>query len=80
MTEARQALDGARALATEILYGSPTSVRLSLQLMAETGGIPDVVDAVKHPSGVVDELMGSEDAAEAQKAFAEKRSPLWRNR
>jgi acetyl-CoA C-acetyltransferase len=80
VTEAGQALDGARALAAEILDGSPTSVRLSLQLMAETRGIPDVIDAVRHPSGVVDELMGSEDAAEGQKAFAEKRRPHWRNR
>jgi acetyl-CoA C-acetyltransferase len=80
VTEAGQALNGARALATEILDGSPTSVRLSLRLMAETRGIPDVIDAVRHPSGVVDELMGTEDAAEGQRAFAEKRRPLWRNR
>ena len=40
------ALDGARALAAEVLEGSPTSVRASLQVMEQTRGIPDVVDAV----------------------------------
>ena len=49
VTEAGQALAGARALAAEILDGSPTSVRLSLQVMAETRGIPDVIDAVTPP-------------------------------
>jgi acetyl-CoA C-acetyltransferase len=80
VTEAGQALAGARALAAEILGGSPTSVRISLQLMEQTRGIPDVIDAVTHPSGLVDELLGTEDAAEGQRAFAQKRPPRWRNR
>jgi acetyl-CoA C-acetyltransferase len=43
------ALDGARALARELLQSSPTSVRLSLQLMEETEGVPDTVTAVDTP-------------------------------
>ena len=74
------ALDGARALAAEILDGSPTSVRLSLQVMEETRGIADVIDAVTHRSAAFDELMGSEDAFEGRTAFAQKRRPRWRNR
>jgi acetyl-CoA C-acetyltransferase len=74
------ALDGARALAAEILEGSPTSVRLSLQVMAETQGIPDTIAAVRHPSPALDELMISEDAVEGMTAFAQKRSPRWKNR
>jgi acetyl-CoA C-acetyltransferase len=80
VTEAGQALEGARALAAEILAGSPTSVRLSLRVMAETRGIPDVIDAVTYPSPVVDELMTSEDMLEGVTAFAAKRPPRWRNR
>src|SRR4051794_3513768 len=38
-----QALDGARALAARVLAGSPTSVRVSLALMAETAGMADAV-------------------------------------
>ena len=74
------ALDGARTLAAEILEGSPTSVRVSLRIMEETRGIPDVVAAVEYPSPALDDLMASEDALEGMTAFAEKRRPQWRNR
>jgi acetyl-CoA C-acetyltransferase len=80
VTEAGRALDGARALAAEIFGGSPTSVRISLRVMAETRGIADVIDAVTHPSGAFDDLMASEDAIEGMTAFAQKRRPVWRNR
>lgn len=80
VTEAGQALEGARALAAEILDGSPTSVRASLQIMAETQGIAGTVDAVTHPSSALDELMVSEDMIEGITAFARKRRPVWRNR
>ena len=73
------ALEGARALAAEILQGSPTSVRISLRVMAETRGIPDVVAAVNHPTTAFDDLMASEDAIEGMTAFAAKRRPQWRN-
>jgi acetyl-CoA C-acetyltransferase len=48
VTPPGKALDGARALAARILEGSPTSVRISLQLMAETQDIADTVEAVRH--------------------------------
>ena len=80
VTDAGQALDGARALAAEILDGSPTSVRLSLQVMAETSGLADVIDAVTHRSSALDELLTSEDMIEGVSAFAAKRKPQWRNR
>ena len=74
------AVEGARALAAEILEGSPTSVRVSLRIMEETRGIADVVEAVTYPSAALDELMASEDAIEGMTAFAAKRRPRWRNR
>jgi acetyl-CoA C-acetyltransferase len=80
VTEAGGAVDGARALAAEILDGSPTSVRVSLQVMAETRGIADVIDAVGHRSEALDDLMASEDMIEGMTAFAAKRRPVWRNR
>ena len=80
VTDAGQALAGARTLAAEILDGSPTSVRVSLRVMEETRGIPGVVDAVTHPSSAFDDLMASEDALEGLTAFAQKRRPVWRNR
>jgi acetyl-CoA C-acetyltransferase len=80
VTGAGTALDGARALAAEILDASPTSVRISLQVMEETRGIADAVDAVTHPTTALDDLMTSEDATEGLTAFAQKRRPNWRNR
>ncbi|GAA2848417.1 hypothetical protein GCM10010472_01670 [Pseudonocardia halophobica] len=80
VTEPGAALEGARALAAEILQGSPTSVRVSLEIMGETEGIADTVDAVRHPSDAMDELVFSADAQEGPRAFAEKRAPVWRNR
>ena len=73
------ALEGARALAAEILDGSPTSVRISLQLMEETSGIAGTVEAVTHPTTAFDDLMTSHDAIEGMTAFAQKRRPGWRN-
>ncbi|MGV0862992.1 acetyl-CoA acetyltransferase [Mycolicibacterium sp. XJ652] len=74
-----QALKAARELAAEIIAGSPTSVRLSLELMAQTEAIADTVAAVRTPSDVVDELMTSADAIEGMTAFALKRAPKWKN-
>ena len=73
----RAALDGARALAADILAGSPTPVRVSLQVMEETAGIADPVDAVRHPSSATDDLIISQDMIEGLTAFSEKRTPRW---
>lgn len=74
------ALAAARELAEEILGNSPTSVRTSLRLMAETAAVPDVVEAVNRRSEAVEDLLMSEDAAEGITAFAQKRTPHWKNR
>jgi acetyl-CoA C-acetyltransferase len=46
-------------------------VRISLQVMEETRGIADVIDAVTRPSAAFDDLMTSEDAPEGLTAFAQ---------
>lgn len=73
------ALAGARQLAEEILQGSPTSVRISLEVMNQTRGIPDVIEAVNLRTSSLDELMASADAVEGITAFAQKRQPQWKN-
>jgi len=77
VVDAGTALDGARALAEKILAGSPTSVRASLQVMDETAGIPDTVDAIRHQSPALDALLVSQDMVEGLAAFAQKRPPHW---
>lgn len=80
VAEAGSALPAARELADEILAVSPTSVRVSLEVMADTEGIPDTVDAARHRPKALEELMISEDMIEGVAAFTEKRAPQWRNR
>lgn len=74
------ALDAARALAAEILEGSPTSVRMSLWIMNDTEKMADELAATRWRHPAIDELMSSEDAMEGPLAFAQKRKPKWKNR
>lgn len=73
-------MEAARALAAEIVAVSPTSVRLSLQVMDETRGIADDVEAVRFETDAMDQLLISQDTLEGIMAFAEKRPPVWMNR
>jgi acetyl-CoA C-acetyltransferase len=77
---AGEALRVARELAEEVLAGSPTSVRLSLQAMEATRGEPDEAKALALQSTAIDELIVSEDMTEGMTAFAQKRPPNWKNR
>ena len=74
------AVEGARALAAEILSAAPMAVRASLQIMTAADGIPRTAAAIAEGTAIVATLMASEDAAEGRSAFAQKRSPTWRNR
>lgn len=74
------ALDGARAIAAEILEASPTSVRLSMQVMNEADEFASEIGAVRHPTSAIDDLLTSEDMIEGPLAFAQKRKPVWKNR
>lgn len=76
---AGEAVQAAKELAAEILDGSPTSVRISLEVMNATRGTPDVLDAVTARSTAFDDLMSSADAMEGITAFAQKRKPTWQN-
>lgn len=74
------ALDAARELAARIVAVSPTSVRLSLEVMEATRGIADPVQAARHETDGMDQLLISEDTLEGIMAFGEKRPPVWKNR
>src|SRR5258708_1101558 len=74
------AVEGGGGVAGGRVEGSATAVRVSVRIMEETRGIPDVVEAVNYPSPALDDLMASEDALEGVTAFAAKRKPRWRNR
>ncbi len=76
---AGQAVAAAKELAAEIIAASPTSVRTSLEIMEDTAGIPDPVDAATRHHDALDALFVSHDMAEGIAAFAQKRPPRWVN-
>jgi acetyl-CoA C-acetyltransferase len=82
ISEPGQVMETARGLAREILAGSPTSVRLTMQVMREGEAFADADAAAKvvRDSLAVDALLASDDMVEGTTAFAQKRPPQWKNR
>lgn len=73
-------LKAAREYAEIVCENSPTSVRLTLELLAETSVHASVEDATEKMPKVIDKLFVSEDFVEGPRAFAEKRKPKWSGR
>jgi len=77
---AGEAMQAARKYAEMICENSPTSVRLTKQLLNETAEYASIDDAVRDVPNVINDLMISEDASEGPRAFAEKRKPRWKGK
>ena len=73
-------LDAARAVAQEMLAASPTAVRASIKVMAESAATPDTVEAVRDSLSVLDTVLVSQDTVEGVMAFVQKREPRWTGR
>jgi len=82
LSEPGEAMAEARRLADEITAGSPTSVRLTMQLLRESDAIADETEgaATAMHSPALDSLLTSQDMKEGIAAFAQKRRPNWKNR
>lgn len=76
-------MDSALELAAEITAGAPLAVAAIQEVLAATAGL-DVRDAfARMRSGdlaAYTAMLGSEDAVEGPRAFAEKRPPQWHGR
>jgi acetyl-CoA C-acetyltransferase len=78
---AGQALEAARELAGEIIDGSPTSVRVSMEIMNEGKRIADTDTAARiRFERQSSYCFTSDDMQEGLNAFVEKRKPKWKNR
>ena len=77
LTEPGGALAGARELAARIAANGPLAVRASKQLIAGSVGWTDRA-ALGAQRELAEQVFGSADALEGARAFAEKRSPVWR--
>lgn len=75
------AMDDARRLADEIAGVSPTSVRLTMQMVSESDSFASEQEAAVAAimSTALDKLLISEDMFEGLAAFAQKRAPQWKN-
>jgi enoyl-CoA hydratase len=79
LTEKGGALEGALALARSISTNGPLAVRVSKQILAESGDWP--ADAVwDHNRAHCATVFASADAREGATAFAQKRAPRWGGR
>ncbi|HEY3243746.1 MAG TPA: crotonase/enoyl-CoA hydratase family protein [Phycisphaerae bacterium] len=79
LVEEGNALAAARELALEIAANAPLAVAASKQVLRESRSwSEDERFTRQHP--LVEPVISSEDALEGARAFAEKRTPLWRGR
>ena len=71
------ALDEALRLAAQIAANAPLSVAMSKRMINESADWP--MDGIwERLRPLAEAVIGSEDALEGSKAFAEKRAPVWR--
>ncbi len=70
----------ARALAAELQEMAPLALQASKQVMLQSLAYPDLQTAMAATYPAAERMLASEDAIEGQRAFVEKRKPVWRGR
>jgi enoyl-CoA hydratase len=75
----RQLMDRALDYAQRITANGPFAVRKTKESVLR-GLAVDMKEAYRIESAISSEVFSSEDAVEGPRAFAEKRTPEWKNR
>jgi enoyl-CoA hydratase len=79
LTEPGQALETALELAEAIAANGPLALAATKRILAESVDWPES-EFFARQGEIAGPVMGSEDAREGAKAFAEKRAPVWRGK
>lgn len=69
-----------RGYAMRVVAGAPLAIQASKQVMLESLAVPDLKTAIEMRYSEAERMLRSEDAIEGQKAFVERRKPVWRGR
>ncbi|MGL4497413.1 MAG: enoyl-CoA hydratase-related protein [Beijerinckiaceae bacterium] len=77
---AAQLQDHVRSLAAMIIANAPLALEASKQVMRDSLAMPDLRAALAADYPAAARMLASEDAIEGQRAFVEKRPPVWRGR
>ncbi|KAB2850461.1 MAG: enoyl-CoA hydratase [Hyphomicrobiaceae bacterium] len=72
--------DRVRQAATLIAEGAPLAIEASKEVMLKSLGAGDIETALRARYPAAERMLASEDAIEGQRAFLEKRKPVWKGR
>jgi len=67
-------------VAEMIIAGAPLAIEASKQVMLQSLSLPDLESALRARYPAAERMLESEDAKEGQRAFVEKRKPVWQGR